>query len=231
MKKTIIALSIIASMPVLANMNDHVASETNTNHNVEVSYLTSDNLSVTGVQGQIGIDDFAVTLGMSSHSNLDTYNAGLKYGGENYFGEINTTWFDVDDMNNAYDFSFGYQWGGEDSLMHVKVMHERFSQDINWAPDDKTDGTIQATNLHFGGVQVLDGAVDEGVYLTYGAGLQYASVDVKETAQDNWSESDTGVYGQVGVGYTVSGFNVEGDINYNTNLEEAIFSITAGYTF
>lgn len=225
MKKTIIALSIITSLPAFANMNDHVASETNTGHKVEVEYVTSDSLSIAGAQGQIGIDDFALTLGVSSGEYVDMYNAGLKYGGENFFGEVSTTWFDNDDIDNAYDVSLGYQWAGEESLMHVKVAHKRITQEY-----DSSEDKLTATSLDFGGVQILNGDVDKGVYLTYGTGVQYLSLESKDDS-DGYSDSETGVYGKVGVGYTVSGFNIESDINYNSNLEEAIFSINAGYNF
>lgn len=229
MKKTIIALSIITSLPAFANMNDHVASETNTGHKVEVEYVTSDSLSIAGDQGQIGIDDFALTLGVSSGDNLDMYNAGLKYGGENFFGEVSTTWFDVDGMDNAYDVNVGYQWSAEASLMHVKVAHKRITQEYKgffYSSEDK----LTATSLDFGGVHILNGDVDKGVYLTYGTGVQYLYLESKDDS-GRYSDSETGVYGKVGVGYTVSGFNIESDINYNSNLEEAIFSINAGYNF
>lgn len=229
MKKTIIALSIITSLPAFANMNDHVASETNTGHKVEVEYVTSDSLSVVGAQGQIGINDFALTLGVASGEYVDMYNAGLKYGGENVFGEISTTWFDDDDVDNAYALSLGYQWAGEASLMHVKVAHKRLSQEYKgymYSSEDK----LTATSLDFGGVQILNGEIDKGVYLTYGTGVQYLSLESKDNF-GGYSDSETGIYGKVGVGYTVSGFNIESDINYNSNLEEAIFSINAGYNF
>ena len=229
MKKTIIALSIITSLPAFANMNDHVASETNTGHKVEVGYVTSDSLSIAGAQGQIGIDDFALTLGVSSGDNLDMYNAGLKYGGENFFGEVSTTWFDVDGMDNAYDVNVGYQWAGEASLMHVKVAHKRFSQEFYSGTPLSSESKASSTSLDFGGVKILNGDVDKGIYLTYGTGVQYLSSE--NDGPSGYSDSETGVYGKVGAGYTVSGFNIESDINYNTNLEEAIFSINAGYNF
>lgn len=231
MKKTITALSIILAFPSLANMNDHVASETRTGHKVEIQRTSSDYSSANGIQGQIGNETIAVTLGSSFTDHVDMLNAGVKYGGENYFGEVSTTWYDVDNMNNTYDFSFGYQWGNEDSLTNVKIIHNRLNQDFDFGYGSAVESKLQTTNLHFGGVQILDGEITEGVYLTYGTGLQYSSIKVKDSINPSVSDSETGVYGEVGIGYTVNGFNVAGDLNYNTNIEEMIFTIKAGYNF